>query len=171
MFLDIFELHYRIGNICKLPRMRKARVTIAGPFHKVRSFVICPALEPTIARTSLRLPGLKRRRESFHEEMLRVAGMTWRSSPLARTRRLAAAAAINKAIRGTKVDSCRNDRPDSSQRQIKGTKIPGSPYFDGGRVRQRARISRQGPSRGEAPICSDDTAVPWMFEAGIVVEL
>ena len=26
-------------------------------------------------------------------------------------------------------------------------------------------------SRGEAPICSDDTAVPWMFEAAIVVEL
>ena len=26
-------------------------------------------------------------------------------------------------------------------------------------------------SRGEAPICCNDTAVPWMFEAAIVVEL
>ncbi|MEA2796003.1 MAG: hypothetical protein QOI87_3383, partial [Bradyrhizobium sp.] len=27
----IFELHYRVRNICQLPRMRKQNVTIAGP--------------------------------------------------------------------------------------------------------------------------------------------
>jgi hypothetical protein len=32
-------------------------------------------------------------------------------------------------------------------------------------------LAEKHPSHGEAPICSDDTAVPWMFEAAIVVEL
>ena len=30
----IFELHYRVRNICQLPRMRKQNVTIAEPSHK-----------------------------------------------------------------------------------------------------------------------------------------
>ncbi len=109
------------------------------------------SLEPTMSSQmreigkELQLAGLKRRRETFHEETPRVTGMTSRLRPLARTRRFAVAAAINKAICGTKADSCRNDRPDPSRRQINRTKIPGSPYFDGGRVRQRAWISREGP--------------------------
>ena len=52
----------------------------------------------------LQLSGLKRCRETFHEETPRVTGMTSRSWPLAKTRRFSVAAAINKAICGTKAD-------------------------------------------------------------------
>jgi hypothetical protein len=50
------------------------------------------------------LAGVKRCRETFHEETPRVTGMTSRLRPLARTRRFSVAAAINKAICGTKAD-------------------------------------------------------------------
>jgi hypothetical protein len=50
------------------------------------------------------LAGLKRCRETFPEETPRVTGMTSRLRPLAKTRRFAVAAAINKAICGTKAD-------------------------------------------------------------------
>ena len=62
MFLDIFNLS--IGsNICKLPRMRK-RVTIAGPFHEVRSSCLCVVQMREIDE-ELQLAGLKRRRKTL----------------------------------------------------------------------------------------------------------
>ena len=79
--------------------------------------------EPTMSSPGP-IPGLKRRRETFHDEMLRVAGMTSRLPPLVRTRQFAVAAPINKAI-------LRNEgRPRAatpSRRQINRTKMPESP--------------------------------------------
>ena len=107
----------------------------------------------------LQLAGLKRCRETFHEETPRVTGMISRLRPLARTRRFAVAAAINKATCERRPTLCRNDRPGPRRRQIDGTKIHGPPYFDGGQIRRRAWIGREGPSRGEARIRSDHTAL------------
>jgi hypothetical protein len=44
----IFELHYRIRNICQLPRMRKQNVTIAGPSHKMRPSSPARLYEPPL---------------------------------------------------------------------------------------------------------------------------
>ena len=49
-------------------------------------------------------PGLELCRETFHEETPSVTGMTSSLRPIARTLRSAVAAAINKAICGTKAD-------------------------------------------------------------------
>ena len=46
--------------------MRK-RVTIAGPFHEVKSSCLCLVRMREIDK-ELQLAGLKRRRETFHEE-------------------------------------------------------------------------------------------------------
>jgi len=48
------------------------------------------------------LAGVKHCHETFHEETPRAIGMTSRLRPIARTLRSAVAAAINKAIFGTK---------------------------------------------------------------------
>src|SRR6202162_3451479 len=50
----IFELHYRVRNICQLPRMRKQNVTIAGPSHKMRPSSPARALRANNAFTPLR---------------------------------------------------------------------------------------------------------------------
>jgi hypothetical protein len=55
-------------------------------------------------RNEPQLAGLKRCRETFHEETPSVTGMTSSLRPIARTLRSAVAAAINKAICGTKAD-------------------------------------------------------------------
>ena len=44
----IFELRYRVRNICQLPRMRKQNVTIAGPSHKMRPSSPARLYEPTM---------------------------------------------------------------------------------------------------------------------------
>ena len=73
----IFELHYRVRNICQLPRMRKQNVTIAGPSHKMRpssparAFTSQQCLYPVETREigkELQLAGLELCRETFHEE-------------------------------------------------------------------------------------------------------
>ena len=72
----IFELHYRVRNICQLPRMRKQNVTIAGPSHKMRPSSRARALRantlyPVEIREigkELQLAGLELCRETFHEE-------------------------------------------------------------------------------------------------------
>jgi len=50
----IFELHYRVRNICQLPRMRKQNVTIAGPSHKMRPSSPARLYEPTMPLPPLR---------------------------------------------------------------------------------------------------------------------
>jgi hypothetical protein len=47
----IFELHYRVRNICQLPRMRKQNVTIAGPSHKMRPSSPARLYKPTMPLT------------------------------------------------------------------------------------------------------------------------
>src|SRR5712671_4633988 len=50
----IFELRYRVRNICQLPRMRKQNVTIAGPSHKMRPSSPARLYEPTMPLPRLR---------------------------------------------------------------------------------------------------------------------
>src|ERR1700730_13435430 len=50
----IFELHYRVRNICQLPRMRKQNVTIAGPSHKMKPSSPARLYEPTMPLPPLR---------------------------------------------------------------------------------------------------------------------
>jgi hypothetical protein len=87
VFLDIFELHFRNGNICKLPRMRKQASRSRDHFTKCG----LRRLPGFTSRQSLCLvemrdfgeepqrAGLKRCRETFHDETPSVTGMTSRS--------------------------------------------------------------------------------------------
>ena len=47
MFLDIFELRYRVRNNLQIAKNEEASVTIAGPFHKVRPSSPARLYEPT----------------------------------------------------------------------------------------------------------------------------
>ncbi len=96
----------------QIAKNEEASVTIAGPFHEVRpsspaGFTSRQCLRIVEMREigkEPQLAGVKRCRETFHEETPRVTGMTSRLRPLARTRRFSVAAAIDKAICGTKAD-------------------------------------------------------------------
>jgi hypothetical protein len=52
-----------------------------------------------------------------------------------------------------------------------GPRYQGHPTSMGDGFASEHGLVEKDLSRGEAPICSNHTAVPWMFEAAIVVEL
>ena len=97
--------------------------------------------------------------------MLRVAGMTSRLPPLVRTRRFAVAAAINKAICGTKADPATATRAGDKST---GPRYRGRPTSMGDGFAGEHGLVEKHLSRGEAPIRSNHSR---MFEAAIVVEL
>jgi hypothetical protein len=53
VFLDIFELHFRVGNISELPRMRKQ----VSRSRKVESATAPPATSPSCGQQPLHHPG------------------------------------------------------------------------------------------------------------------
>ena len=49
VFLDIFELRYRVRNNLQIAKNEEASVTTAGPFHGVRSSSPARLYEPTMS--------------------------------------------------------------------------------------------------------------------------
>ena len=102
MFPRHFELRYRVRNSLQIAKNGEASVTIAGPFHEVRSSSPARLYEPTMFFASLRCARSAKIRNSppsnaavtFDAETPRVTGKTSRLRPFARIRRFSVAAAI-----------------------------------------------------------------------------
>ena len=169
MFPRHFELRYRVRNSLQIAKNGEASVTIAGPFHEVRSSSRARLYEPTMFFASLRCASSAKNCNSpasnaaviFDAETPRVTGMTRDCDHVQ--------GHADSPLRRRSTRQLRNEgRPHAAM--TGPTRAGGSPYFDGGFAGEY-KLAEKGTSRGEPHISGNHTAAPWMFEEAIVLEL